>query len=263
MRSCGKSSDGVIERFDPHHGEFFVILDRRLGIDHVPILGDRRIVELQDQSGIDDGLVFLAHGLADGVHELFVGLVVDVAQARRARRSDRGHKALFDAVGFERGLEMGDVGFDRVVALVDDRAGADRPFGHRRSGINAAVGILVDRQKLGAVAPVGKAREHDFAGLGPLRRPVVEAGSAEIEPAEPIEAIAPPRPVIDLVAHRLAELAVARDVDADVLLLADNVDHGRCQRLLKRGSSARLRRFRGRCWLRSDRPVAAGCRLGW
>ena len=122
---------------------------------------------------------------------------------------------------------MGDVGFDRLVALVDDRAGAHRPLGHPRSGIHAAVRVFVNRQELGAVAAVGKAREHDFAGLGPLRRRVVEAGSAEIEAAEAIEAIAPPRPVVDLVAHRLAELAVARDVDADVLLLADNVDHGR------------------------------------
>ena len=58
-----QAPDGVVERFDPHHREFLVILDRRLGIDHVPVLGDRGIVELQDQPGIDDGLVFFAHRL--------------------------------------------------------------------------------------------------------------------------------------------------------------------------------------------------------
>ena len=242
MRSCGKPRIAWFS-FDPHHREFLVILDRRFRVHHVPVLGNRRIVKLQDQSGIDDGLVFLAHGLADRVHELFVALVVDVAQPRCARRRNRGHEAFFDAVGFQCRFEMADVGLDRVVALIDDRSGADRPLGHWRPGINAAVRILIDRQKLGAVAPVGKACQHDFARLGTLRRRVVKARASKVEPAKSIEAIAPPGPVIDLVAHRFAEFAVARNVDPDVFLLTDNVDDGFLQRLLKGTIVARLVRF--------------------
>ena len=201
---------------------------------------------------------------AHGEHELFVGLVIGVGEPRCASRRDRGHEAFFDAAGFQRRLEMGDVGFDRVVAFVDDRPDADRPVGHRRPGVNAAVRVLIDRQKLGAVAPVGKAREHDFARRGCASAPdVVQAGAGEIEAAEPIEAIAPPGPVVDLVAHRFAEFAVAGNVDADVLLLADNVDDGFLQRLLEAPVVGRLAGFAGRGWPRSDRRAAASCRLGW
>jgi hypothetical protein len=45
------------------------------------------------------------------------------------------------------------------------------------------------------------------------------------------------------VAHRFAEFAVARNVDADVFLLADNVDDGFLQRLLKGALVGRRVRF--------------------
>ena len=228
-----QSANGVIEGLDADHGELLVVLDARLWIDHVPVLGDRRIVELKDQAGVDDRLVFLAHGFADRVHEFFVAFVMGVRQARCARRRDGGHEAFLHSAGFQRRLEMGDVGLDGVVALVDDRGGADRPFGHWRPGINAAVGILVDRQEARAVAALGKTGQHDLARLGLLRLGVVQARARQIEAAEAVEAITPPGPVIDLVPHRFAELAVAGNVDADFFLLAHDVDHGRPQGVLK------------------------------
>ena len=62
-----KTSDRVVERLDPDHREFLVVLDRGLGIDRVPVLGDRRIVELQHEPGIEDRLVLLAHRFGAGV----------------------------------------------------------------------------------------------------------------------------------------------------------------------------------------------------
>src|SRR5207249_632268 len=47
---------------------------------------------------------------------------------------------------------------------------------------------------------------------------IVEADGAELEPAEALEGIAPPRAVVHAVAHGLAELAVAGNVDADLAL---------------------------------------------
>ena len=67
MRSLRQAADRVVERLDADHREFPVILDRRFGVDHVPVLGDRRIVELQDKPGVDDRLVLLAHGVGAGV----------------------------------------------------------------------------------------------------------------------------------------------------------------------------------------------------
>ena len=44
--------DRVVERFDPDHRELLVLFDGRLGIDHVPVLGDSRIIELKDEAGV-------------------------------------------------------------------------------------------------------------------------------------------------------------------------------------------------------------------
>ena len=88
--------DRVVQRLDPDHGELAISLHGRRRIDLVPVLGDRRIVELQHQPGIDDRLVFLAHRVGAGVDELFLGLVVLVADARATARRDRGHETFLD-----------------------------------------------------------------------------------------------------------------------------------------------------------------------
>src|SRR6202034_1110857 len=61
----------------------------------------------------------------------------------------------------------------------------------------------------------------------------VETRPSQIEPAEAIEAIAPPGPIVDFVAHGLAELAVTRHVDADFLLPAHDIAHRRFEGLLE------------------------------
>src|SRR6516162_11908486 len=78
----GHALDGMVERLDAPHGEFAVFLHRRLGIDHVPILGDGWIIELQYEAGTDNGLVFLAHGIGTGKEKLLLVPVVLVANAR-------------------------------------------------------------------------------------------------------------------------------------------------------------------------------------
>ena len=129
-----QAAERVVERLDPDHRELLVLLDRRLGIDHVPVRGDGRIVELQDQPGIEDRLVLLAHRLGAGEQELLVGLVVGVADRDGAARRDRGHEPLLDAGSCQRRLEIGDVRRDRGVARIGQRADADRPAGRPRSG---------------------------------------------------------------------------------------------------------------------------------
>src|SRR4029077_10437162 len=84
----------------------------------------------------------------------------------------------------------------------------------------------------GAVAPVGKARQYHLAGTRTPRRQLVETGPCHIEPAQPQERVAPPCPVIDAVAHRLAVLAVARHVDAEFALAAHDLAHRRSEPLL-------------------------------
>ena len=75
------------------------------------------------------------------------------------------------------------------------------------------------------IAAISKVGQHDFAGAGSPRHRIVWAGCAEIEPAQTAEGIAAPRSVVDALPHRLAELAVARDIDADILLAPYDLAH--------------------------------------
>ena len=97
MRSVGQAADRVVERLDPHPGEAPVVLDARLRDDLVPVLGDRRVVELQDQARLDDRRVLLAHRVGAGPEHLLVVGVVLVAEARAAGRRDRVEEAVGDA----------------------------------------------------------------------------------------------------------------------------------------------------------------------
>jgi hypothetical protein len=67
-----------------------------------------------------------------------------------------------------------------------------------------------------------------------MRRQVVEAEPFYLEVAEPLEGVAPPGAVVDLVAHRLAVFAVARHGNARRGLAAHHVGHARSQGLLER-----------------------------
>ena len=257
-----QAAQRVVQRLDLGHGELAVVLGRRLGIDLVEVLGDRRIVDLQHQAGVDDRLVFLAHGVGAGEDELVVALVVLVADARAARRPDRGHEAFADAAGGKRRLEVGDVGGDGLVAGVADRPDAERPVVGARPGRDAGLGIAVGRGEALAVAPVGEARQHGVARRRALGRHVVETETLHLEVGQPRERVAPPGAVVDLVAHRLAVLAVARHRDAGGDLAAHDVGH-RLRKLASGRPPRRPCRPRAWRWPRSDRRAAAGCRRGW
>ena len=94
------------------------------------------------------------------------------------------------------------------------------------------------------VAPVGEARQPDLAAVGATRRQLVELG-AEDEAAEPLERVAPPRAVVDALAHGLAILAVAGDVDAGLLLPPHHLLDRRAQAPLVKGLVGRLTRPAG------------------
>jgi hypothetical protein len=151
-----------------------------------------------------------------------LALVVLVRPLRQhAGRRHDGQEAAGDRHVGQRDLQVGDVSADRRVARVPDRA-RDRPAAgltDRLAQSRRAVGALVLGVELGKVPVVLAAdgRDHGRGG-GPV-----------LDAAQPLEHVARP-------AHRLAELAVAHDVDPGVGLLADHRRH----RAAERGRERRL-----------------------
>ena len=163
-----QSPQRVIERLHADHRELPVRARRGRRVDHVPVLGDGGIVELEDESRVDDGLVLLPHGVGAGVDELLLGLVVLVADPGGAARRDGGHEALLDPGRRQRALEALDVRLDRRVARIRERArahGDAHAAPAPRRGGDTRMGIGVGGGEELAVAPVREAREPDLTGL--------------------------------------------------------------------------------------------------
>src|SRR5262252_2295452 len=116
---------------------------------------------------------------------------------------------------------------------VGERPGADGKAGRARPGRHTGLGVGVGGAELLAIAPVAETGQHDLARLAATRRHVPQRAAGEFESTQALERIAPPGAVVDLVPHGLAEFAVARNFDAEVLLLPHNVDHRPAQLCLE------------------------------
>ena len=221
----------VVEGLDALAGEGEVVLDRGLGVDLVPVLGDRGVVDLHDEPGVGDGPVLLAQGLgARGEHLVLVGVVL-VLQAGAGARGQRGEVALARPRGLQRGPEVADVRGHGLLADVlelsrDLRERLLLARGDPRGGVRVRVGEQLP------VAAVAEAREHHVAGGGALRLLLPQVDVAGSEPGDPCEDVVPPCPVVHGGGHGVAVLAVVDDVDARLALPAHDVGHGFLEQLL-------------------------------
>src|SRR5258708_23015397 len=116
---------------------------------------------------------------------------------------------------------------------VAERRHADRPIGGARPRRNAGIAIAVGFGEAQAVAPVAEARQHDVAGTRSTDRKIIQAEPGHLESAQPLKGIAPPGAVVDLRAHRLAVLAIARHGDAGGHLAAHDVARRPAERCLE------------------------------
>ena len=195
-----------VDRLDVHRGPGAALscVERGVGKD----VGEERIVDLQQEPGVDDRLVFGAQRGADGMEELLLAAVVLVRPdaAWRDRRHERGVMP----GAFQGGLEVVDVTLQRLLAAICHRADADQRH-HRHDGpadhrLLEVLGVVLGK----GVDLGGKERPFHL-------RPRLEA----LQPLAHVEEEA-----------GLGLLAVGHDVDAGFRLLAHALGNGAAHALV-------------------------------
>jgi hypothetical protein len=153
---------------------------------------------------------------------------VSVPDARRAAGGHGGDEALFDSGRPLSRLEVIDVCLEQLLPHVTDRPGRHRePRHHPAARIDTGCRIFVRGAELIPVAPLLECGETDIARAGRVLRWIVDA-ARQLQTAESLERVEPPRAVVDGRARPVAVLAVVRDIDADLFLATyDLLDGGR------------------------------------
>ena len=121
---------------------------------------------------------------------------------------------------------MRDVGLDRGLSLIFHRAGADRLRRPLWAGRNGIVRVRVGPQEFCAIAPVRQIDWHKIVRARLARRRAQARAGGDFDAIEAMENVAEPGAIVDLLAHRLAELAVVRNRNAGVPLTPHNVRNG-------------------------------------
>src|SRR5271166_994171 len=196
----------MIERLDMEPGLFAEFTKAQLGILNVPAHGEVRTVDLQDQTGLGDGLVFLPHSLGDRVEIGLLARIMPVVEEQRDDTRRGGTEEGFLRVhSGERQGQISDVYLGRLGVAHADRtiaAGCPAP---------RAAGIAKD--------PAGEFWKPDEILVD--ERSALAAKSVQ--------------PVLDVGrVARLAHLTVIDDVDAGLDLLFDDRRHRRSDARLER-----------------------------
>ena len=177
-------------------------------------IGKKGIVDLHIQPGIGDRLVFLVQRFGECEQTaLFVGVVLDLCAGEGTRRRDdwqeSGKRRVLRPGCGEAGSDVADIAADLVLTAIGDRAvdhdAIAETFAQTGGGI--VLGIKFRKGRAILSAGHGRHRILQFLRRG---RP---HGNA-FEPLENIE-----RPI-----EPFTEFAIADDVDADLRLLADDLD---------------------------------------
>src|SRR6266446_1822881 len=186
-------------------GEPGAVLLQCLGRHH-PIVahGGARVVELHQQTGIDDRLVLGVHRIGDRLLEIIVARIIFVlAIGNDARRRRHGQERFHHLDAVERILEVVDVLLQLGLTGISDRRHHYRV--HDGFDLVARIELRVELRKTRPVDATGER-------IAARKRPPLETAEAKERVLRP--------------ADRFSELAVADDVDADLGLLAHDFGNG-------------------------------------
>ena len=152
-------------------------------IDLVPVLGDRRVIDLHDQPGVDDRLVFLAQYIGPGVDEFLFALVVLVAYLAGRARGRGGNEPRGEAGYRKPAFQVRDVGGQRLLSGVGDRAGGGGETGGVGANMDTAGRVLVGRENLTQSRRSAKEVSLMFPGVLRTEAEVIGLNSASSNPA--------------------------------------------------------------------------------
>jgi hypothetical protein len=200
----------VVERLDAHGAAGAESLKPHADANTVPQGGQPGVVDLKNEAGGDDRLVFDAHGFGDGEHIVLITLVETIAPVDfEARRRGGGEEYVLGSGGRDRQL---DLLLERSLADVSDRPGADL---YRALLVDLCARHIEQRAALaGVTVKVGELlavpalldQRFAFGGLD-----VGEAAEAGQHVAQPVAA--------------LSVFAFIDDIDANAALLHDDGPH--------------------------------------
>ena len=199
----GDAAERVIQRLDMRFRPAAHVGDAQIRVQHV-IGRQMRIVDLQQEAGIHDGPVFVAHRFGNRVDILLVRFVVPVGiEILDAGRRNRRDEHLGRAHAVERRLEVVEIGAQLRLSLVGDRPRADHAneMRRRRAARQCRIGF-------------GERLEFTRLSEGAAARLIL----VDVESAEPIGNVGEET--------GLSHLAVVDDVDARGDLLAHDVGNG-------------------------------------
>ena len=128
--------DRMIERLDVQLRALAEFRQAQIGVLDVPAHAEVGAIDLQDEAGLGDGLVFVTHRIGDGVDVGLEILVVVVAEEQRHHAGrGRAHEAAGGLHVLERGLEIVGVDLRRLLVAHADRRVAGRRLAARAAGI--------------------------------------------------------------------------------------------------------------------------------
>ena len=141
-------------------------------------LDQPRVVHLQQETGLDDREVLRPHGFGHRGQVILLGGVVLVAAepaGAGGRQEGLGHPAGHLGIG-QRGAQVGDVGGQRGLAGVADRAGADHhPHRRHRRGVLRHVGVVVLGEVVDLLLP-GRRQQRLALHLVEAGQPLLDVG---------------------------------------------------------------------------------------
>ena len=136
----GQTRQGLIEGLHPTHGKGAIVRQGGLRVRRIVLRHQARIVDLQDEARVDDGLILVLHGVGDSGEVIVRAWVILIAALQLDGAGSHGRdEGLFHLHLAEGRLEVGDIGLDCCFPDIRNGASADRCDAGPRASLTGVI----------------------------------------------------------------------------------------------------------------------------